>query len=164
MEHLTRCFRKYKYVFLILAAGLLLMLLPSGRKENAQVTAENSMETYSLEKTQADMEEILRHIDGVGQIKIMLTLKSGSTLQLAQDNTQSQRETESKQENQIVKINRGSGGQEVVVTEQIYPTYQGAVVVCQGAEDAQVRLRVIEAVTVLTGLSSEKISVVKWES
>ena len=53
---------------------------------------------------------------------------------------------------------------EVVVTRRMYPVYQGAVVVCQGAGDSRVRLTVVDAVSVLTGLSSDKISVVKWKN
>ena len=60
-------------------------------------------------------------------------------------------------------LNRGSGYQEVVVTNQVYPVYQGAVVVCQGAENSAVRLAVTEAVSALTGLSSDRISIVKWK-
>ena len=62
-----------------------------------------------------------------------------------------------------VTVNRGSGYQEVVITRQVCPVYQGAVVVCQGAGNAAVRLAVVEAISALTGLSSDKISVVKWK-
>ena len=58
----------------------------------------------------------------------------------------------------------GSGQQDVVITQQRYPLYQGAVVVCQGAGKASVRLAVTEAIAALTGLTSDKISVVKWKS
>ena len=68
-----------------------------------------------------------------------------------------------RQDSQVLTVNRGSGKQEVVVTQRLYPTYQGAVVVCQGAGDSRVRLRVMETVAVLTGLSSDKISVVQWK-
>ena len=37
------------------------------------------------------------------------------------------------------------------------------VVVCQGAGNSRVRLQVMETVAVLTGLSSERISVVQWK-
>ena len=71
---------------------------------------------------------------------------------------------QTKQEKQVLTVNRGSGRQEVVVTQQLYPTYQGAVVVCEGAGSSSVRLAVVNAVSVLTGLSSDRISVVKWKS
>ena len=92
----------------------------------------------------------------------MLTLRSGSTLRLAEDSTISDSTGgQTKQEKQVLTVNRGSGRQEVVVTQQLYPTYQGAVVVCQGAGDSRVRLRVLETVSVLTVLISDKISVVQ---
>ena len=46
----------------------------------------------------------------------------------------------------------------------LYPVYQGAVVVCEGAERAAVRLAIVEAVSSLTGLGSDKISVIKMKS
>ena len=61
-------------------------------------------------------------------------------------------------------LGRGSGTQDVVVTRERYPSYQGAVVVCEGAGDAAVRLALTEAVSALTGLSADRISIVQWKS
>ena len=46
----------------------------------------------------------------------------------------------------------------------IYPQYLGAVVVCEGAASPQVRLDVLQAVAQFTGLSTDKISVLKLRS
>lgn len=122
-------------------------------------------ETFSLEETEKRMAEVLGAIDGVGRVRIMLTLRAGSTLHLAEDSSLSDSSSgQTKQEKQVLTVNRGSGRQEVVVTQQLYPTYQGAVVVCEGAGSSSVRLAVVNAVSVLTGLSSDRISVVKWKS
>lgn len=111
------------------------------------------------------MAEVIGAIDGVGRVKVMLTLHSGETLALAEDSSASQGSAgDVRQERQVLTVNRGSGRQEVVVTRRMYPVYQGAVVVCQGAGDSRVRLTVVDAVSVLTGLSSDKISVVKWKN
>ena len=153
---------KYKLPLLILLVGIALMLIPT-RKFSAEKSEEKgSIQTFSLAETQAKMEQILGNMAGVGRVNVMLTLKSGSTLQLAEDKDRSEREAEEKQDSQVVKINRGSGTQEVVITNEIFPTYLGAVIVCDGANDPAVRLSVTEAVSVLTGLSSDKISVAKW--
>ena len=109
------------------------------------------------------MAQLLGRMSGVGRVQVMLSLKTGPTLQLAQDMDLEQEEGSLRQRSQPVTVNRGSGKQEVVVTQRLYPTYQGAVVVCQGAGDSRVRLRVMETVAVLTGLSSDKISVVQWK-
>ena len=94
-----------------------------------------------------------------------MTLHSGETLSLAEDSSATLGSGgDVRQDSQVLTVNRGSGKQEVVVTQQLYPTYQGAVVVCEGAGSSSVRLAVVNAVSVLTGLSSDRISVVKWKS
>ena len=57
----------------------------------------------------------------------------------------------------------GSAGDEAVVVCRQYPTYRGALVVCQGGDRAEVRLAVTEAVSVLTGLSADRVTVAKWQ-
>ncbi len=104
------------------------------------------------------MEELLGRIDGVGKLRLMLTLQSGTRLTLAED---SQKTRIARSE--TVTLNRGSS-QEVVVTNRYYPVYQGAVVVCQGADSSAVRLAVTETVQALTGLPSDRIQVAKWTS
>ena len=82
---------------------------------------------------------------------------------LAENRSDRLRDTEARQERDVVTLNRGSGYEDVVVTEQTYPVYQGAVIVCQGAGDSGVHLAVVQAVSVLTGLGSDKITVVQWK-
>ena len=50
-----------------------------------------------------------------------------------------------------------------VVTKTKKASYAGAVVVCDGADSAVVRLRIVQAVSALTGLGSDKISVIKMK-
>ena len=52
----------------------------------------------------------------------------------------------------------------VVVTQETYPQYRGALVVCQGGGSAEVRLAVTEAVAALTGLPADRVAVAKWQS
>ena len=154
--------KKYRFVALILLVGLVLMLLPtSGEKTEGE--REEHGETYSLSQTEQRLESLLRNMQGVGQVNVMLTLKSGSTLELAKDSSTSVRDNETKRESDIVTVSRGSGSEEVVVTQERYPVYQGAVVVCEGGGNSAVRLAVIDAVSVLTGLGSDKITVVQWK-
>ena len=164
-EKLISYVKKYRYVALVVLAGVVLMLLPSGKGEQ-QTTVDqpvNVSEAYSLAETEKRLEQLLGRIRGVGQVQVMLTLKSGSSLQLAENRSTSLRDTENRQDRDVVTLNRGSGYEDVVVTEQTYPVYQGAVVVCQGAGDSSVHLAVIQAVSVLTGLGSDKITVVQWK-
>ena len=54
---------------------------------------------------------------------------------------------------------RGSGSQETVTVQEIYPRYQGALLVCAGGDDPTVRLQLTEAMSALTGLGADKISI-----
>ena len=152
--------KKYRLPLLVLVVGIVLMTLPLNGKKVKEETAKE--EGFSLTDTEEKMADMLGKISGVGKVRVMLTLESGMTLQLARDKDLSERENERKEDEQVVKINRGSGTQEVVVTHEIYPKYLGAVVVCDGADHPAVRLAVTESIAVLTGLSSEKITVEKW--
>ena len=57
----------------------------------------------------------------------------------------------------------GSAGDEAVVVRRMAPTYRGALIVCEGGDRADVRLAVTEAVAALTGLSSDRVTVAKWQ-
>ena len=155
-EKLRDIFRKYRAVGLVLLAGLLLLLLPTGKSSGQERQASDDTQLYSLEETEQRMAQLLGRMSGVGRVQVMLSLKTGPNLQLAQDMDLEQEEGSLRQRSQPVTVNRGSGWQD-------YPVYQGAVVVCQGAGSSAVRLAVTEAVAALTGLSTEKITVVQWE-
>ena len=139
------------------------MLMPSTTDDAAEEPLQER-ETFSLVETEQRMEEILSRIDGAGKLQLMLTLKTGSNLQLAENKDETTDSDETRTKRETVTISRGSGYEDIVVTQQIYPVYQGALVVCQGADKASVRLALTEAVAALTGLSSDKISIVKWNS
>ena len=157
-EKLRDIFRKYRAVGLVLLAGLLLLLLPTGKSSGQERQTSDDTQLYSLEETERRMAQMLGRMSGVGRVQVMLSLKTGPTLQLAQDMDLEQEEGSLRQRSQPVTVNRGSGWQEALVTRQDYPVYQGAVVVCQGAGSSAVRLAVTEAVAALTGLSTEKIT------
>ena len=63
-----------------------------------------------------------------------------------------------------VTLGRGSGSQEVVPLQTLAPQFQGALVVCPGGEDPEVCLQIIQAVSALTGLGSDRISVCPSQS
>lgn len=154
----------YKYVLLAVLLGMLLLLLPKG-ESNAQ--AEEGLRTDSFDRSalQKEMETILSSIDGTGKLKLMLTVRGGGEYAIAQDrsltrkqNGEEQQEYTSREETVVL----GSGSNaDVVVTGSSFPDYVGALVVCEGGGSATVRLQVTQAVSALTGLPSDRISVIK---
>ena len=157
---------KYKYVLLVAVLGGLLLLWPMERKADGAVPAE-AAPAYGgtdLEKTEKAMEEILGKISGVGKVDVMLTLHSGGERVLAQDSSlrySGPAQSPDSYERTSQPVTDGGG---VVVTQEKYPQYRGALVVCEGGGNDAVRLQVVASVSALTGLGSDRIAVVKWQN
>ena len=152
--------KKYKYVLLTALLGVLLLLLPQNEKAADSGSATPSAaENFDREALQNEMETILSSLDGVGK------LEGGGAYELAQDETASLKARGDEVDEQTRKTETvvlGSGtSAEVVVTHSRYPRFVGALIVCEGGDRADVQLKVTQAVCALTGLSSERISVVK---
>ena len=155
---------KYKFVLLVLLAGLLLLLLPlpSGGGETAHAgEAEQAATAFSVDELEEKLEATLSRIDGAGEVTVALTMRSGARQVLAQDVTVSDREGSSGEERTTVVISGGSGREEAVALQELAPQFQGAVVVCTGGDDPTVRLKLAEAVADLTGLGADRISICK---
>ena len=156
---LQRVLGKYKFVALILCLGVVLMLLPvKGGAQSSQTQAasppEESGQNFDLEELERRLESALSEINGVGEVTVVLSLRSTGEDILAQDTsegTTSDRET--------VIVSTGSGTEEAVSVKTIYPEFKGALVVCEGAGNASVKLEVLQAVSAITGLSSDQISI-----
>ena len=161
LDALKRC----KYVALTAALGIVLLLLPGGNEKKQEGGAPDAAEDFDRTALQEEMEEILSSLDGVGRLSLMLTVDGGSAYELARDEAQTQKNGgentgERTQKNETVVLGSGASA-EVVVTRSRFPAFIGALVVCEGGDRAEVRLRVTQAVAALTGLSSERITVVK---
>ena len=111
--------------------------------------------------------QILATMSGVGEVRVLLTKETDGKQELAQDtelaysgDTRAPDDYSRRSETVLVDADSGD---EPVVTTKSYPTYRGALVVCQGGDRADVRLAVINAVSTLTGLSADRIAVEKWQ-
>ncbi len=141
-------FRKNKWILLLLLTGVLFLLLPEG--ERTETAAPPETEEITLEESLA---AILSQIEGAGKTRVLLTELRGEQILYQTDDTDSRSTT--------VLVSGGNRKETGLVRQRIPPTYQGAIVVCQGAEKAGVRLAVVNAVMSVTGLTSDKITVLK---
>lgn len=166
-EGVQKLWDRYKYVALVVLIGAGLLLWPSGSSSPADTGGSSRVEPAGEQDLQAQMEDILGTVSGVGQVKVLLTLDSDGERQLAQDSelqysgsTAAPEDYLRRSETVLVDSGDGDG---TVVTRVLYPTYRGALVVCQGGDRAEVKLAVTEAVAALTGLSADRITVAKWQ-
>lgn len=154
-----RLLGRYQYVLLVIAVGILLLLLPLGSGGGEEETAQSAgqqEESFSLTEFEDRLSRTLSQIRGAGEAQVVLSLKSGSRQVLAQD---TQRDADGGGSTTVVTVGRGSGSQEAVPLQTVAPEFRGALVVCPGGGDPQVKLRLIEAVSALTGLGASRVSV-----
>ncbi len=152
-QRLIACISKYRYFILILLAGIMILVFPVQSEEAVPISPVEE----TLPDLQTQLECILGEISGVGRVKVLLTENSGrnTVYQVDENRNQSYLDT---------VIVRNSLREETGLIKQVIsPEYRGAVIVCQGAESAGVRLTVVEAVMSATGLSSDCITVLKMK-
>lgn len=171
LKPLWNIFNKYKYVLLIAGIGIVLLCWPSSKTKKSENTAavDTRQQEQTVEGVEAKLENLLSMIEGAGNVRVMLTLASGPEAIYADEKTLSSdsgsdtngKKTQSQTKYVIVK---DSGGNETLVElKRLCSKYRGALIVCQGAENASVRLDVTNAVRTLTGLGTDCITVVKME-
>jgi stage III sporulation protein AG len=163
--------KKNKFVMVVLLIGLVLILLPTGVnavKKDAPPAAQDDP-VFSLSEQEARIAAALSKIEGAGKVTVVLTLKCGTEQVLAEDESVSTSQsgkgdtTESDLERttETVIISGGSSQENPVTLKYIYPEYLGALVVCEGADNAAVKYQLVKAVSGLTGLGADKIVVTK---
>ena len=162
-DQVVAWFKKFRYPVLIILIGILLMCIP---KREEQPIAEAPVEQEYAQQTSCvhtSLEEILSQIDGAGKVKVMLTVAQGEETLYQTDKDQSIGNGSESVRVETVIVNGQYRDEEGLVRQIIGPTYQGAIVVCQGADHAGVRLAVVEAVSSVTGLGADRISVLKMK-
>ena len=153
-------FQKYKYVLLILALGVILMLIPA----NIQPEGESQPPATESSVSRAqELEDILGQIAGVGCVRVLLTEASGAetVYQINEDRTASEDSQSIRTE--AVIITDSSREEAGLVRTVTPPVYLGAIIVCQGGANPAVRLSIVEAVSDVTGLGSDRITVLKMK-
>lgn len=152
---------KYRYFLLVLLVGLVLMLLPEkGERTGAPEMPAEETEVVTMEQR---LEVILGQIEGAGKVRVMLTEETGEnrTYQTDDDLTDTQDSVTARHDTVIVTD--AVRAQQGLLCRVDPPEYRGAVIVCQGADQAGIRLAIVQAVSNVTGLGADRISVLKMK-
>ena len=153
--------QKYRYALLVLLIGLGLMLLPGTEKKSQTSEKQQTQEVESVDISQ-QLEEILCQIQGAGKVQVMLTVAEGEKIMYQTDEDLASGDSGTSRWDTVI-ITDADKAQSGLIQQVIPPVYRGAIVVCQGAHNAAVRLAIVEAVSNITGLGADKISVVKMK-
>ena len=153
---------RFRYPILVLAAGIVLLTVP-GKVKTSQTQDTATTQVMSNSDLSAELTEILRQISGVGEVKVLLTVSKGEKIEYQQDEDQQTSESSVSIRKETIIIKDANDNEFALIIQVIPPQYLGAVVVCEGADNANVKLAVVEAVSKATGLRSDSISVLKMK-
>ncbi|MDY3618513.1 hypothetical protein [Agathobaculum sp.] len=159
--------KKYRAVLIVLLTGMLLLASGGWFKDAKQVkTAEKGAEptfaVFDLDTFEQDLGEKLSAIEGAGRVSLMLSLDETEEAVYAVDVRQTQTGENGKSyESSLTVLSDGSYGQSPVSVKNLLPTFRGAVVLCDGADNTAVRYAVTQAVSTICGVGTDKVTVLK---
>lgn len=171
MEEIKKIIRRAGPVRLgiVVLCGIVLMLISYGnsadgdrdeKNDTGKTVQESDTRGEQLqyrEQMKKELVELLRGVEGVGNVEVMLTLKASNEKVTLKDNTDKGDSTEE----QTVLIEDGSRNSSPYVIQEKEPELAGVVVVCDGGADAGVKREITEAVSALFQIESHKIKIMK---
>lgn len=161
-------------IVILLIAGILLIVIsigfPSGSSESTkqstpQATSETSRD-YANECEQR-LINVLKNVSGVGQVKVMVTLKSSEEKVTLKDNPHTESKSgdsvETSSDEETVLIEDTDGSQSPYIVKENEPSIEGVVVVAEGGDNVSLKGEIISAIQALFDVPSHKIKVMKME-
>lgn len=154
--------KKYRYVILVLVIGIGLMALPDRKETEQDPTSATVVSDTQTNQTEA-LTQILSQIRGAGKVKVLLTVAAGERTVYQMDQDTATAADSGTVRHETVIVTDADRAQHGLVQQIVAPEYRGAIIVCQGADDPNVRLAIVEAVANATGLGTNRISVLKMK-
>lgn len=134
-------------------------------------TSNSATEIFDADVFENKLAKIISEIEGAGDVKVMVSYRTGvetvPLLDTKDSNTvteesggESLRRTEqSNLETSIIFNQEKSGNKVPYISKTIMPIVEGVIVTCDGGGDELVKANVVKAVTVITGITANKVQV-----
>jgi stage III sporulation protein AG len=173
-------------LIIILAVGIVLILVsdfyrdlnpvgtivPNTNNPNITDTQNNTSKPDSVTELENRLKEILSKIQDAGKVSVMITLKSGSEIIPAKDESITDKTTDEKDveggtrainekntSDQVVFMNDQGGTSKPLVLKEINPDIKGVIIVAEGANDPRVKLQLTEAVQTVLDVPAYRVSI-----
>ena len=144
-----------RLICLILIIGVVFMLFSGGGKEKEQ-----SVKAVATIDEEERLEEILSHIDGAGQVSVMITYYSTSEKDIAYETKTNTVGFDSRSEESEDKKAVMTDGEPMVIKE-VYPKVKGVIVAADGGSSSVVRQAISEAVTAVMDVPAHRVKIYK---
>lgn len=155
-------------IIIFLVAIILYLKMSKSSKTSSNSTSSN-VSTYqtTLEYSkvlESKLEEVLSQIEGAGNVKVMITLDGSPELVYALDSNEKTSSTQNgsttTSSSSPIILDNKSGSSPLILTEKL-PKVKGVIVVSTGAKDIGIKLDILNSVSTLLDISTDKINVLK---
>ena len=160
---IAKFLKRYQWAILIVAIGLLMIILPNGEKNVQESIPSQEEPIQESNALQNQLEQLLSQLDGAGKVRVLLTESIGQQFIYQTDQNKNFTNESEDHRSDTVIISATDRSETGLLKRIDPPQYLGAIVLCQGANNASVRLAIVDAVGTATGLRSDKISVWKMK-
>lgn len=157
---------------------VIVLPVPDGREGSEEKGIQAAGEMADTSDYEAYLEEktarTLQYVEGVGEVKVMITLKSSAQKIIEKDQQSSSQTTEeedsqggTRTSNDIssdrtsIYEQNSDGSQSPYVSKELLPEIEGVVVIADGGDNAVVVQNITEAVQALFGVEAHKIKIMK---
>lgn len=152
-----------KQILLVVIGVLGVLLIAAGgqKSKSVQTQVQPNKTDEHLEyvlQMEQKIETILSKIQGVGKVRVGLALEAGAETIYAKD-VRIDRAGQHNESKHVFMKQKGSDSALIETTAE--PIVRGVAVVCEGAGQIEVDAQIIEVVSVLTGVTTNRISIAK---
>lgn len=139
--------KKYWYIPVMVILGVVLMARNPEQTDAVPVSAVNSDQQF-IEETENRVIEMLKNVEGAGTCRVTITLSSGGKKEYVRE------------DGAVLVITDKDGNESAVVARENAPEIAGVTIASKGAGSVTVCNDIIESVSTVLGIGTNKICVV----
>lgn len=132
---------------------------------------ESNEESYEI-KLEKRLESALSTVEGVGNVKVMITLKNGREIIVAEDSSIDKSDTVEEDKsggkrtiNSLKKDDKAvlKSGNEPIILKELQPKIEGVIIIAEGGNSVEIKNSLIKATQALLNVEAHKIEVLKMK-
>ncbi len=139
--------KKYWFIPVMILLGVLLMTQQLSQPEAVTVSTADPEERF-ISETESRVAEMLKGVEGAGECWVTITLASSGKKEYVRE------------EGSVLVVTDKDGNESAVISKENAPEIAGVTIASKGAGSAAVRNNIIESVSTVLGIGTNKICVV----
>ncbi len=173
IEKIKNILMKDKKILILVVLALLaiIFLVVSEFRENdekkTEIDGSESTEEY-IERIEEKLTRLISSVEGAGETVVMITLDTGEenvyAREIKTDEESDGDKASNKYEYEYIVIKNGTSSEGGMLLKVIEPDIRGVAIVCDGGDNAAVRENIINTVSAVLDIKTNKISVCKKKS